>query len=188
MVIHGEEAATRYFDHQWVESKKRFDQLATPFWTSCIDAEFPRDRARVEAGYAAAIAKYGSPFRYDYGWAASGIGKDKPTFRDIEDAVDAGHYRAHYQWASSDIHAGSKGTYASAPYSLPMLVLGPTDSGLATAGEATLYVLVEMTEDVISLRPSLDAVATLKILRKLAEEAEKGFEKCKLKLEAKEKK
>jgi hypothetical protein len=81
MVIHGEEAATRYFDHQWVESKKRFDQLATPFWTSCIDAEFPRDRARVEAGYAAAIAKYGSPFRYDYGWAASGIGKDKPTFR-----------------------------------------------------------------------------------------------------------
>jgi hypothetical protein len=69
-----------------------------------------------------------------------------------------------------------------------MLVLGPTDSGLATAGEATLYVLVEMTEDVISLRPSLDAVATLKILRKLAEEAEKGFEKCKLKLEAKEKK
>jgi hypothetical protein len=182
MIIHGEEAATRYLDHQWIESKKRMDELSAPFWAQSVDGEFLEARDRVDAGCAAVIAKYGKAFRYDYGWAAHHMGIEKPNFRDIEKSVSADYYRPHYQWASANVHAGSKGTYTPLPDGVSMLLLGPSDSGLAPPGQATVHVLLEIIEDVVQLYPSLDAVVTYKMLQSLADELDKAFEESGAKL------
>jgi hypothetical protein len=110
------------------------------------------------------------------------LGIEKPNFRDIEKAVAADHYRPHYQWASADIHAGSKGTYAPSRYDVPMLLLGPSDSGLASPGTMTVDALLEITENMVQLYPSLDAVIVLKILQTLATELDEAFEECEAKL------
>jgi hypothetical protein len=178
MIIHGEEAATRYLDHQWIESKKRMEELSAPLWAECADAGFIKEKGRIDTECAVLIAKYGKAFRNDYGWAAHHMGMDKPNFREIEKSVSADHYRAHYQLASANVHAGSKGTYAPLPDGAPMLLLGPSDSGLASPGQATIHVLLEIVEDVVQLYPSLDAVITYKILQSLTGELDEAFEEC----------
>jgi hypothetical protein len=182
IVIHGEEAATRYLDHQWIESKKRMDELSAPFWARSVDAEFLEARDRVDAGCANMIAKYGKAFRNDYGWAAHHMGIEKPSFRDIEKSVSGDYYRPHYQWASANVHAGSKATYAPLPDGAPMLLLGPSDSGLAAPGQATIHVLLEIVEDVVQLHPSLDAVVVYKMLQSLVSELDEAFQECEAKL------
>jgi hypothetical protein len=182
MIIHGEDAATRYLDHRWVESKKRMDELSEPLWTTSADADFVEERERVNAGYAVVIVKYGKAFRYDYGWAAHHMEMEKPNFRDIEKAVSANHYRPHYQWASSNLHAGSKGTYAPLPDAAPMLLTGPSNMGLAAPGKATVHVLLEIIQDVVQLYLSLDSVITYKMLELLAGELDETFDECEKKI------
>lgn len=57
----------------------------------------------------AAVARFGAPFKGDFGWAADALGSDRPTFRDIEEAASHGHLRPYYQYASGRVHAGSHG-------------------------------------------------------------------------------
>jgi hypothetical protein len=42
VILHGEEAATRYLDHQWVESKKRMEELSVTLWAQFADEEFQK--------------------------------------------------------------------------------------------------------------------------------------------------
>ncbi len=182
IMMHGEEAATRYFDYEWVESKKRIDELSSPFWTDCHDGNFLTDRAQLEAGYQAILRKYGSSFRQEYGWAAPFLAPKKANFRELEKLVSADNYRFHYMQASSDVHAGPKGTYASVPYAAPTLLIGPSDKGLSWAGQATVHVLLDIVENMVELHPSLDAIVTVQILQSLVRDLDNAFEACEARL------
>ena len=178
MSIHGEEAATRYFDHQVVESKKRMKELSSPIWAQVVDAKFLNDQTQLEGIYANLLAKYGKEFGYDYGWAAHHLGTKKPTFKDIEEAVSANHYRPQYQLASQSVHAGSKGLYSPLTNNISMLVVGPSNLGLATPGIAAMESLLQIVEVVIALYPSLDAVVAFKMLQSLTQEVDVTCKKC----------
>ncbi|HXE07113.1 MAG TPA: DUF5677 domain-containing protein [Acidobacteriaceae bacterium] len=193
LVLHGEDVAVKYFDHHLIATKKRMDELATPFWAQVAaqDATFTAEHAKVKSLCDSLLQKHGSSFGTDYGWAAdalqkSGVpfGTKGPNFRQIEDAVGAGRYRAHYQWASADIYASPKGTYTREAHDFPSVHMGPTNMGLDVAGVGTVYLMAEMMEDLVSLYPSMDAVFTLKMLNKLAVDAERDFGRCKKQLEA----
>ena len=50
------------------------------------------------------VARFGTPFKKDYGWAASTLGKKQPTIADIEESVDLEHWRPYYGMASDNVH------------------------------------------------------------------------------------
>lgn len=55
--------------------------------------------------------RYRRSFSTDYGWTADALGNPKPTFVDVEAAVDLGQLRPYFRFASNAIHAGPKGTF-----------------------------------------------------------------------------
>ena len=65
------------------------------------------------------IAKYGKPFKGDYGWAASALKKDRPSFADIEDAVHFEHWRPYFKMASDNTHANAHGMMFPVGFSRP---------------------------------------------------------------------
>ena len=184
VVSHGEDAAIRYVDHQWVEAKKRMEELSKPPWPGVSDEEFEKEQERIESVYQDLIIKYGKNFAYDYGWAAHHLKATKPTFRDIEKSVNANMWRPHYQRASAWVHAGAKGTYTE--IGLPMLLLGPSNAGLDLPAVASIHALLELTQHLVWLKPTLDVVVTMKILQSIASEAEDAFEECARELDARE--
>jgi Family of unknown function (DUF5677) len=91
----------------------------------------------------AVVARFGTSFKNDNGWAAELIGKDRPTFSDLEATADLSHLRGYYKWASHEVHADAKGwrlnhgsrgdrTYVSS---------GHVNFGLADPGQLALHSL-----------------------------------------------
>lgn len=76
---------------------------------------------------ASLVAKFGSDFVGDYGWASIELGRKKTTFRDLEKEVGLQRLRRGYQQANSAVHGGalatltrvSVGVHAGSPSELP---------------------------------------------------------------------
>ncbi len=183
LVKHGEDAAIRYIDHQWVGSKKSADEYQKVFGDDLESTISQEELQRLNDGYSAMLNKHGFEFRHDYGWAAKALSIAKPNFKHIEESVAASRYRPHYQWASQGLHAGSKGTYAPLSGDAPILLIGPSNTGLADPAQALSHVLTEIAEDISSLHLSLDALVILKMLRTLRDEINEAFLECHWKLE-----
>ncbi len=61
----------------------------------------------LEDRYNAAIAKYGTDFKREYGWAKNYCPDD--NLGGIERKVRMGHMRSYFKLASNEVHAGSRG-------------------------------------------------------------------------------
>ena len=57
------------------------------------------------------VARFGKSFKENYGWAASALGKDSPSFENIEESVELEHWRPYYGMASDNVHANAHGAY-----------------------------------------------------------------------------
>ena len=97
---HGEDVAERYLLHEIVQQRK----LALAYKKHEIRAKLdPLTQAEIEAldeRYDSLVARFGKAFGLDYGWAASALGKDRPTFVDIEEDVGLDHLRPYYVMAN----------------------------------------------------------------------------------------
>jgi hypothetical protein len=96
------------------------------------------------------IAKYGPDFaKGDYGWAGHHLGKTKPTFRNIEAAMQIDHFRAHYRLASHNVHANPKGVFfkLGTLAESQVLLAGPSNAGLADPGHGAAISLSRIKGD-----------------------------------------
>jgi hypothetical protein len=130
----GEDLAERYVLHQAVESKRAADEYQQCQARLGYEPLTEEDLNAVQKAYDSVIAKYGPQFgKGDYGWASQHLAKKKPTFKDIEAAVQIDHFRAHYRLASHSVHANPKGVFFALGM-LPetqVLLAGPSNAGLA---------------------------------------------------------
>ena len=70
-----------------------------------------RVQQRITKQFDKAVARYGKPFKTDYGWAASHLKKDRPAFADLEEAAGRADMRSYYQMGNDNIHAGIKSMF-----------------------------------------------------------------------------
>jgi Family of unknown function (DUF5677) len=105
----GERVAYRYIKHELIDSRKgaRAHLETWPQLTS--DKHFTGQLQVLERGRARLVAKYGASFAGDYGWAAHLFKGGRPTFVDIEKAVQLHMLRPHFGMANYNVHAGAKG-------------------------------------------------------------------------------
>ena len=133
------------------------------------------------------VARFGTPFKEDYGWAASTLGKMRPSIVDIEDSVGLEHWRPYYGMASSNVHANAHGAYYRLGSSLrpgELLLAGPSNAGLADPGHSTAISLSQITTEILATEPTLDNIVISNILLKLVDEIGEAFLQSHRELEA----
>ena len=181
----GEELATRYVDHQVIESFN-----AATDYRSCSDrlGYEPMDDSEyqeVKDTYDEMIGRYGKVFCNQYGWAAKALGNQRPTIRGIEEKAGIGHLRAHYRMASHNVHANPKGVFFKLGLldENSVLLAGPSNFGLADPGHSTAISLMQVTAALCAREPNLDILVSLRILEVLTGEIGDLFLKAQSELE-----
>ncbi len=132
------------------------------------------------------VKRYGKPFKEEYGWAASVLGKKRPTIVDIEDSVNLEHWRPYYRMASDNVHANVHSTYSKLgvmPQKGDVLLAGPSNAGLADPGHSAAISLHQVTLALLATKASFDAIVVMRILEDLVDEIGVAFLKAHRELE-----
>lgn len=181
----GRETAERYLEHLAVESYRaacEYARCAPRLGHTPIADEELRS---LKDAFDAMIAKHGAAFGTQYGWAAKDLKLSKPTFADIEKAVNFEHFRPYYKLASHGVHANPKGIY----FQLGMMdhadiiMVGPTNFGLADPGQNTAISLMQISCVLIQLAPTIDTLILCQLMGQVATEAGIAFLSVQKKIE-----
>jgi hypothetical protein len=175
---HGKAVAERYVDHDIVDSYKSAVQHQKYFEAMCLESIPDQEFEQIKTAYEDAVKRYGSAFKWDYGWAASVLGKERPLFTDIEANVELERWRPYYKMASRSVHANIKGITKS--LGLPLgeehiLLAGASDVGFADPGHGTAISLLQITTTMLTSKSNIDAILYCAVLKKLEEEIGQEF-------------
>ena len=123
------------------------------------------------------ITKHGPAFRAQYGWASKDLRKDNPTFADIERSVEFDHFPPYYKMASHGVHANPKGVFFHPGMMdhVNILMVGPTNFGLADPGQNTVLSLAQVTSVLVQLTPNFDRLLLAQVINEIAVEAGEAF-------------
>jgi hypothetical protein len=175
---HGQDVAERYLRHEIVESYKGARQYRQ--YHAALGLEPLPDEAfdAIQAEYQKALQDFGTEFKSDYGWASSALNKSRPTFGDIEQAVNLEKWRGHYKMASHNVHANPKGITFRLGLSKKdgdILLAGVSNRGLADPAHGTAVSLLQITSTILMTKPNIDTLARCRILMKLEKEIGEEF-------------
>ena len=166
--IQSHKAMLQYLKYQDVANLKPFDEH---------DArEIRKIRDHV-------ITEHGKEMIHDWGWAAPAVGNNKPTFLEIESSLNLDHWRPRYRWATQDTHGGYRPPAVLLGLSEakePLLLVGPSNSGLTDPVHMTAISLVLATSALTDLSPTIDRLVTTQIMLTLSDEIGEVFFKIDL--------
>jgi hypothetical protein len=172
VAAHGEDLAERYVLHQVVESNR-----AAADYQKCQSrlGYEPMQENEIKAlqrSYDKVIARFGSAFGGQYGWAAEHLKVAKPNFEQIEQSAGIGHLRAHYRMASHNVHANPKGVFFKLGllHQSQLLLACPSNAGLADPGHCAALSLAQVSTVLGRLEPTLDNIVALHIIAQLVSE------------------
>ncbi len=174
---YGEDIAERYVAHQAVESKRAMDKYLVCSKQLGYKTLSARAQAKIVEAYDRAVAKYGKTFKSDYGWAASHLKKEKPTFTDLEAAAGRAEMRSHYQMGNDNVHAGIKSMFVRLGLldNYDGLLAGRSNAGLTEPGQNTAHTLTQLAAIVCISEPSFDDCVIADMLRMLRDEIPQSF-------------
>ena len=180
----GNECAERYIDHQVVESYKGAQEYEVVSVKLGYDPIPAPEMDQIRYQYDHAIKQYGPSFAGQYGWAAKYLPGKQATFREIEKAAKIDYLRGHYRMASHGIHANPKGIFFSVTSMFPteVLLAGPSNSGLADAGDGAAHSLLTASAMLLSLSPGFDYQVAVRVMGLLREEISAAFQRAHQKL------
>ena len=182
----GQEVAERYRQHLKIEQYKiaRMHQNAAdqfgdqPVPVKVLN-ELRAERDRL-------VAKFGPDFEKNYGWAADAMKIKSPNFSQIAARVSLDHWRPNYEVASQNVHAAAHGSYyrlGSDLHAHPLLLAGPSESGLVGPGHWTAIALGAITTNLLETRPSPVGKMITKVLHDLQEDTREAFLRAQRRLE-----
>ncbi len=173
---HGDTIAERYLAHQAVESKRAMDKYLACYKQLGYMPPSSREQAKITKAYDSAIARYGKPFRTDYGWAAFHLKNDRPTFADLEAAAGRAEMRSYYQMGNDNVHAGVKSMFVRLGLlDYDGLLAGRSNGGLMEPGQNAAHTLTQVSALVCLWEPNLDGLVAGDMMRMLRDEIPKSF-------------
>lgn len=168
----------RYLLHRHVQALKAMEQYREYQDRANLEPISVEEveQARIRAD--AIIEERGKEMKYDWGWAAPVVRKKKPTLFDLEEHQGLDHWRPRYKWASQDTHGGYRppsrmlGTSEAKD---PVILVGPSNSGLTDPAHMTAISLVLATTALICLKPNMDRLLTQQVCQKLSDNIGEAF-------------
>lgn len=181
---HGNDMAERYLLYDYIESYRSISdylhntELYEKHEAILGDELLSQDEMeRVEWTKDELCARFGKEFSREYGWAAGGTGKI--TFKDLEREVGIDHLRPYYKMANISIHAGPKGIqFSLGSPNNNIIPVGASNMGLADPGMNTVISLLNMNVALLTTRPDVGHLITLKAMSLLADGVMDAFYRC----------
>jgi len=183
---HGNEVAERYLLHDKIESYKAAS-LYRKYYEMLGDEPIPQDEYdSIKAVRDELIARFGSSYKYNYGWASSTLNKADPNFRDIEENSGLDHLRPYYKLASHNVHANPKGVMfrlGLMENTQNILLAGPSNYGFTDPAQDTVISLGLVTITLVTTKPTIDNLVLSNILLSLEIEIGEEFFKIQKEIE-----
>lgn len=110
LAMRSDKCAQMYLSHHWVEELRVLDVDRGSGTAKAAGTHRDRYVHDLRKQRIALIAKFGTAFAKDYGWASIELGRTKTTFRDLESHVGLETLRHGYQQANSTVHGGALAT------------------------------------------------------------------------------
>ncbi len=174
----GEELAQRYLLHDAIQ-RYRIACALRDYADRTNEVPLPEsDFEGLKAEHDELIARFGKQFGKDYGWAESVLKKKDPKLSDIELFVKSDHWRPYYRLASGNVHPNAHGIYfrlGLRKESDNILLVGPSNFGLADPGHSTAVSLLNITIALLMVDPTLDDFVHSSIVERLADEVGESF-------------
>lgn len=176
---HGKECAERFYYHEVVDSYN--GMVEHKKYEHRLQAKGPttEEIAECKAHFDQPIKKYGKKYGDNYGWASYLFpDHNKVGFGAIEKDVQLEHMRPYYKWASQNIHTSSKAMRSRlglCETDEDILMVGQSTSGMADPAHATAISLMQITTELVSLKPTVDHAVISKIILDYSEEVGDSF-------------
>lgn len=171
-----EEVAERFLEHEKVEAFKiaKLYSESPAFEASAPSASELR---ALEGQYNALLARYGNDFKDDYAWARPALalrGKERPTFRKLEEAIGRGVWRPFYKVGSRDVHVSPRGSarYVGADEMVRVVTSGPITTDLSDAGAQVAVSLPALALPVVRLKPTEQNIRSFFLISGVSRRAE----------------
>lgn len=173
----GEEIAERYVAHEIVEAKSALGAYVRDQVPLGHKPPSKREVREIAEKYDAAIAKWGSEFGEQYGWAAHHLKNKRPNLANLEASTGRAAMRSNYKMASYNVHATPKGVFFKLGLIEPRssIIAGASNVGFADPGQNTAFTLCTVTGLLFGAKMSLDDLIVNKVLVKLRDESAKAF-------------
>jgi hypothetical protein len=170
---HGAETANRFLLHDGIQTYKIAQAFRRHEPATVSDEEF----AEFEERRNVLVARFGTPFKEEYGWAAYALGKKRPTFASIEEAVELDRLRPVYRTASDPVHANIRGAAADlgVPDGAAILLAGPSVFGLSEAGDNACVSLIQVTVPLLQHKLDVEGIVVLEALLALQPRVGQAF-------------
>ena len=180
----GAEIAERYLLHDVIESYKAAIQyqevfeLHKDFYASRDFKPIPMeevDELRRQRDFL--CVRFGQQYAQNYGWALPALENKKPSFSDIEKAVDFSYLRPFYKLASHGVHAQPKSVLFNLgrPSNKNVMLAGPSIFGLADPGYSTAISLHQTTHALLMSKRSLDAILMTATMKSMVDDITEKF-------------
>lgn len=172
--------AERFLDHNIVHLRRDALQYQKDHE---VLGEEPLDQEyldKLEEMYRNALMKYGADFKREYGWAKKLVPDD--NLRALEKKASLSHVRPHYQWASSEVHAGARGlSHNFIEYrGVVVRAAGKVNVGLVDPATMALGSLLQVTFSLaVTGNPegaSLESVLSMRVAEELRSASVDAFE------------
>lgn len=180
---HGNDMAERYLLYNYIESFQSisdylYDTELYENHRAILGDELPSqdEMERIEKTKNELCARFGNGYSRPYGWVDGSRGW---TFKELESEVGIDHLRPYYKMANISIHAGPKGVrFSLGSPSNDIIPAGASNMGLADPGMSTVISLQNMNAALLSTRPDVGHLITLKAMSLLADEVKDAFYRC----------
>ena len=173
-----DETARRYSEYEVVESAAAAEDYRDHQTRLGFDPIRPTELANLHRLRNELCERYGKAFGGPYGWAAHRFPSAKMDFAKLAAAVQVQHFTPYVNLAHQRIHAGPKGVFfqlGSLGDDNRILLIGPSNYGLADPGARACHDVVLASLAVLLLDTNVDAVVCLSMLESLSREAEIAF-------------
>lgn len=186
---HGEAIARRYLDHQAIESRRamnKYNNSSTLLGYRPLPEKSVR---RIERSYKSAIARYGTDFDADFGWATLHLQKKRVTFADLEAEAGRADMRSYYQMGNDNVHAGVKSLFVRLGLmdNFDGLLSGRSNAGLTEPGQNAAHTLTQLSVLVCLTEATFDNIVIADVMRLLRNQIPTSFFRAERRLRQDEK-
>jgi len=169
--------ARQYLEHEAIESYRAMVQFQNYAEQLGHEKYSEEDVVALKQVRDDLCKRYGASFGTPYGWSAKALGKEKPTFSDIEKASRLDHLRPYYKMASHNVHANPKGIKFRLGLSdgADILLAGPSNFGLTDPAHGAAISILQATVPMLNLATNIDSVVMGKIMTKYVDDIGDAF-------------
>lgn len=167
---HGNDVAERYLYHGDIAEYR----AAQRYQGHCGEAGGHKlddgEYAALADNYLTLVAKYGASYENEYGWAATALDMEDPTFADLEAKVGPDHLHPYYKTAGQSASDGPRGLLSKVgllPQTAELSLSGPCNLGLADPGHGAAISLLHITSALLAIESNLDRLVICNVLLNL---------------------